>query len=383
MNSVAMKMLMGDTVKYLGMILGVAIAAFLMAQQLSIFTGLMSRTFGFIRDTAYPDAWVMDEKVQFVDDLKPMQDTVLYRVRGMPGVSWAVPMYKGLLKARLSDGTFQNCNVIGIDDATLIGGPPKMLEGKVEDLRRADGVIVDDVGRRGFLAKTGPNGEKVPLQIGDTIELNDRRAVVVGICEVTRTFQSQPVIYTTYTRATQFAPRERKLLSFVLVGVKEGEDKAAVIESLNQLPGLDAMNQGDFSALTVWHFVKNTGIPINFGISTALGVVVGTVIVGMMFFQFVSDNIKNLGALKAMGTSNLTLIRMTMVQATVIAAIGLGIGLLLAGWMGMNAGKTELAFRMIWQIPVGVTIAIFLICYFAAAMSLIRVLRLEPGIVFR
>jgi len=30
-----------------------------------------------------------------------------------------------------------------LDDATLIGGPPVMLEGKIEDLRRSDAVIVD------------------------------------------------------------------------------------------------------------------------------------------------------------------------------------------------------------------------------------------------
>ena len=61
------------------------------------------------------------------------------------------------------------------------------------------------------------DGTTVPLKVGDTLELNDHRAVVVGICRVSRTFQSQPVVYTTYTRATTFAPRERKLLSFVLV----------------------------------------------------------------------------------------------------------------------------------------------------------------------
>ena len=105
MNLIALKMLVGDRIKYLGMIVGVVIAAFLMNQQLSIFWGLMSRTYGFI---------------------KPMQDTAIYRVRGIEGVGWAVPMYKGLIKARLDDGTFQNCIVIGLDDATLIGGPPAM-----------------------------------------------------------------------------------------------------------------------------------------------------------------------------------------------------------------------------------------------------------------
>ena len=58
-------------------------------------------------DTGLPDIWVMDSKVQFIDDLKPMQDTQILRVRGIEGVEWAVPLYKGLLKARLADGSFQ------------------------------------------------------------------------------------------------------------------------------------------------------------------------------------------------------------------------------------------------------------------------------------
>src|SRR6185295_12332171 len=98
--------------------------------------------YGFISDTGLADIWVMDPKVQFVDDIKPMQDTQILRVRGIAGVDWAMPLYKGLLKARLEDGNFQTCNVIGLDDATLIGGPPEMVEGKFADLRRAESVIV-------------------------------------------------------------------------------------------------------------------------------------------------------------------------------------------------------------------------------------------------
>ena len=78
------------------------------------------------------------------------------------------------------------------------------------------------------LATVLPDGTSVPLRVGDTLELNDHRAVVVGLCQVSRTFQSQPVVYTTYARATRFAPRERKLLSFVLVKAKAGVDVASV-----------------------------------------------------------------------------------------------------------------------------------------------------------
>src|SRR5262249_37142192 len=155
---------------------------------------------------------VMDPKVQFVDDIKPLQDTVLYRVRGIEGVEWAMPLYKGLLKARLQNGVFQTCNVIGLDDATLAGGPPVMAQGALADLRRSQGMIVDEVGASTKLARVPEDkdgrpikgAKPVPLTVGDTLEVNDRRAVVVGICRVSRTFQSQPVIYTTYTRALEY-----------------------------------------------------------------------------------------------------------------------------------------------------------------------------------
>ena len=156
MSFVALKMLVGDRAKYLGIIMGLTFASLLITQQAAIFVGLMTRTYGAITDLSLPDIWVMDQKVQFIDDIKPLQDTTLFRVRGISGVEWAVPLYKGLLKARLDNGNFQTCNVFGLDDASLIGGPPTMVEGKLEDLRRSDSVIVDQTGAVGKLGACSP-----------------------------------------------------------------------------------------------------------------------------------------------------------------------------------------------------------------------------------
>src|SRR5215212_9195969 len=131
MNFVALKMLVGDRAKYLGIIMGLTFASLLITQQLAIFIGLMTRTYGAVTDLSLPDIWVMDPKVQFIDDIKPLQDTQLYRVRGVVGVEWAVPLYKGLIKARLENGSLQACNVLGLEDASLIGGPPIMVQGRL------------------------------------------------------------------------------------------------------------------------------------------------------------------------------------------------------------------------------------------------------------
>ncbi len=385
MNHIALKMLMGDKGKYLGIVMGLTFASLIMTQQPAIFLGLMTRTFSFISDVGLPDIWVMDPKVQFVDDIKPLQDTELYRVRGISGVEWAMPMYKGLLKARLANGAFQTCIVIGLDDATLIGGPPAMLEGKIEDLRRSDGIIVDIDGAKDKLAKPSPipGGKPIPLKVGDDLELNDHRAIVVGIAKVNRTFQAQPVVYTTYSRAKSYAPRERKLLSFVLVKAKKGQDLSELTRRIRETTGLAAYTRPEFMDLTYKYFIKNTGIPINFGISVTLGFIVGAAIAGQTFYNFTLENLRQFGVLKAMGTSNWVLLRMILLQAVLVGSIGYGMGVGLTALFGYSMRNTILAFKFPWQLLIFSGAGVSLICVFAAIISILKVIRLEPAIVFK
>jgi putative ABC transport system permease protein len=391
MNFIAIKMLVGDRAKYLGIVMGLTFASLLITQQLAIFFGLMTRTFGAITDLSLPDIWVMDPKVQFIDDIKPMQSTMVYRVRGIEGVEWAVPLYKGLLKARLSNGNFQTCNVFGLDDATLIGGPPQMIEGRLSDLRRSESVIVDDVGAAGKLAKIPTDAQgnpirgakPIPLRIGDTLEINDHRAVVVGLCHVSRTFQSQPVVYTTFSRATLFAPQERKLLSFVLVKARGGVDPQVLCRRIEQATHLRAETREQFKWTTFMYFMKYTGIPINFGIAVALGFIVGTAIAGQTFYQFTIENLRHFGALKAMGAGNWTLLRMILFQALLVGLIGYSLGVGATALLGWRTQDSELAFWMPWWLLLVTAIAITLICLFAALLSIRKVMKLEPAVVFK
>ncbi len=385
MNYIAIKMLMGDKGKYIGIVMGLTFASLIMTQQPAIFMGLMARSYSFITDVGLPDIWVMDEKVQFIDDIKSLQDTELYRVRGVSGVEWAMPMYKGMQKARMSDGTFQNCTVIGLDDTTLIGAPAVLVEGKLDDLRRSDSVIVDFDGANEKLAKPPliEGGKKIPLKVGDNLELNDRRAIVVGIAKVTRTFQSQPTIYTTYSRAKTYAPRERKLLSFVLVKAKAGQNIPELTKRIQENTGLAAYTQQEFMDLTFNYFMKNTGIPINFGISITLGFIVGAAIAGQTFYNFTLENLRQFGVLKAMGTSNWTLLRMILLQAILVGSTGYGMGVGLTALFGYLMRHSILAFKFPWQLLIFSGLGVSLICMLAALISILKVIRLEPAIVFK
>lgn len=379
----AIKMLMGDRAKFAGILIGLTFASFIITQQSGIFIGLMQRTYGFLTDTRQPDVWVMEDAVQYIDDIKPFKMSRLYQVRSIGGVKWAVPLYKGLLKARMSSGNFQICNVIGIDDATLIGGPPSMAEGKITNLRFPDGVIINTAGAKNKLYQIQPDGQKTSLTMGDVMEINDVRAKVVGLCHTTRTFQSQPVIYTTFSRALDFAPRERNLLSFVLVKANDGEDPHALARRIEKETGLSAFTTKEFRNMTLKYYMTQTGIPINFGVAVLLGFIIGAAIAGQTFYTYAHDNLRFFATFKAMGATNKVLVRMVVVQALMTATFGWAFGVGLTVLFGVSAGGTELSFTLPWWLFVGSAVAMYAMTLLSAIISMIKIIRLEPSIVFQ
>jgi putative ABC transport system permease protein len=384
MNFIAIKMLLGDRAKYIGIVVGLTFASLLITQQLGIFAGIMTRTFSFLSDVSLPDIWVVDPQVKYIDDIRPMRDTMVLRVRSVEGVQWAVPLYKGSLAVRRTDGTYQSCTVIGLDDETLMGGPPSMVTGNLWNLRKSGGVIVDEGGAAGKLAHILPSGKRIPLKVGDEMEINDNWSVVVGICRVTQTFQSLPVLYTTYSSATTFAPSQRLLLSFVTVKAKPGQDLQTLCQRIERATGLRAYTRNKFKMVTFIYYLKYTGIPINFLTAVALGFLVGIAISGQTFYNFTLDNLRYFGTLKAMGAKNGMLLRMILLQALVVGGVGYGLGVGAASAWGLLIGsRTQLAFRLPWHLLVISAVAVLVICLGSAALSIRKVMKLEPAMVFR
>lgn len=391
MIRIALKMLVGDRLKYVALVAGLAFAALLVAQQASIFAGYAGRMTVWIRSNSTHDLWVMDPQVQFSDDIKPLSDTALHRVRGVEGVLWAVPMYKGFLTARLPDGSLETVRLLGIDDATLVGAPPVMVEGRLEDLRQDRAALVHAGQARTSLrldatppnerAPVGPGGRA--LRVGDEITVNDSSLRVVGTYDAPAEFFWDPVLITTYSRALSIAPRQRKLATYVLAKVAPGRDVREVATRIESTTGHRARTHAEFSAITMRFLLTRTGILINFGLTVALGVVVGVLASAQTFFSFIVENTRHFGALKAMGASNTVIGGMIFAQAAVVGAVGFGIGIGLASLTGLFAGEGALAFLMPWPIPVFSAVAIMGCCAFAGLISAARVFRLEPAAVFK
>lgn len=385
MLRVALHMLMGDRLKYISLVAGLAFATLLITQQASILIGMADQTGAFIRDTRPVDLWVMDPQVEFSEDAKPLQDTALYRVRGVEGVEWGVPLYKNWLKARLPDGTKLTVIVVGVDDATLVGGPPEMITGQVEDLRQDKAVFIEarDAATKLKLTKREFRDRQRGLRVGDSISINDSELRIAGEMRLSRSFFWDPVVYTTYSRALSFAPPERKLMNFVLVKVRDGHDKHQVGAAIERATGLRALTGEQFEGVTSRYILEKTGIIINFGLAVGLGFVIGLLVAAQTLYAFTLDNLRHFAALKAMGASNTTIVRMMGVQVLVVAVLGYGIGLGITALLGKLIVATDLAFLMTWHIPVFGGGALLVICIVSGLASMAKVLRLEPAIVFK
>ncbi len=378
MNFVALRMLTGDRAKYLGLIFAIAFSSFLIAQQVSIFAGLLNRMRSQIFDITDADIWVMDPATQYVDEVYALRDDALYRVRGVRGIRWAVPLFKGQPVARALSGRFRSVILLGLDDASLAGAPRKMILGSIQGLREPDAVIIDLAGYHFLFPGQAP-------RLGGVLEMNDRRARIVGISDASAPFTSFPVMFTRYSLAVNYVGRQRTQMSFILAKAQPGVPAPDIGRRVAEATGLRAISGDEFGRMTISYYMAHTGIPVNFGLTVAIGLIVGTVVAGQTFYIFTIENLKQFGALKAIGTTDLRIVGMILLQALLVGTVGYSIG------MGMTAvffsitthQEATRGIVLLWQTMAGTAGVVLFIVAIASLMSVRRVLKLEPAIVFR
>jgi putative ABC transport system permease protein len=375
---IAIRMLTGDRQKFFGLVFGIAFSTLLITQQLTIFVNLLERGASGVFNVGAADVWVMDKVSRTTDVNFPMPSTALDRVRSVPGVAWAVPHLRAGASVRTKEGDLEGVSVIGVDDTTLIGMPKAMVEGSRAVLEQPDTVVIDDVGAtRMFPAGDSPLGER--------LELNDQRAVVRGIADAMPSFTSQVTLYTTYSQALNYVPGTRNRMSFVLVRSAPGITPEQLTQRIEAQTGLRARTREQFAQDGIDFIIENTGIPLNFGITVVLGFVVGVAIVGLTFSLFIRDNIKQFGALKAIGVRNGKLARMVAAQAGLVGMIGYGLGVLgtVAFIWGFSTNPTFKGFYIPWQVPLLSLVAVTIIIALTGWLALRNVFKTEPAAVFR
>jgi putative ABC transport system permease protein len=165
-----------------------------------------------------------------------------------------------------------------------------------------------------------------------------------------------------------------------------GVEAAALAARIRRDTGLEALTSRGFMWRTIWYYVTHTGIPINFGITVTLGFIVGAAVVGQTFYLFIVENLRHFASLKAIGVANGALLRMVLVQGAFIAFVGYGAGIGLAALFFEVMARVWTEARgmtMPWEVMLGTAAAVAAMIALAGAVSIRRVLRLDPAIVFR
>lgn len=311
----ALKLLINDRSKFYAVVIGITFAVFLMTQMMAMFAGVLQRSSSTVANVG-ASIWVMDPAVQTVSNSIPVPDYLSDAVRSMDGVKFAVPLYSGAGLAKLADGTYQSVTVIGLDDSSLYGRP-ELEQGRIEDIYAENGFFV--VHDAEFSKLGNP-------RIGAQFELNDHRAVIVGIAKVaSNSLFGVPTLYTTYDRALQYLPQTRFTTAYVLVEPKTRADIPRIQAQVAKL-GYRALTKKQFDDRIARFYTFQTGIGMNIMLMTVISFIVGLSISGQTFYTFVLENLDKFGALKAIGAQGRELVYMILFQAGFSGLVGYGFG---------------------------------------------------------
>ena len=372
--TLAYKLLVNDRAKFVALLVGITFAVFLMVQMTSMFAGVLTRASSTVLNIG-AKVWVMDPAVNTVANSIGMPDYVLDFARSVDGVRYAVPLYSAGALVKLRSGMFQPVSVIGLDDSSLYGRPP-LERGRIEDI----------YAENGFLVVHDAEFEKLGNPaIGTEFELNDHRAVIVGVAGVASSgLFGIPTLYTTYSRARQYIPSTRFTAAYILLEPKSDGDIAHIKSEIGRL-GYLALTREEFIDRITQYYEYRTGLGMNILIMTTISFIVGLSISGQTFYTFIIENLEKFGALKAIGAKGRELVWMILFQATFVSLTGLGLGIGLCTILiflarlrlpsyaaEIHAGNLLLAFGMV-----------IVIAAISSYIGVRRVLRIEPFDIFR
>ena len=373
MVSLARKNLFHDRVRFAVALLGIQFAVVLMTLQIGFFLKFMTNASVLI-DHIEADIWITAKNLKNFDFGLPFSEQKLYEARRVPGVLWAEKFLMGFSYWKMPDGGQETIQVIGFDPETRIGAPWDIVEGNLDDVKSFTQIFIDEADRErlGF------------PRVGDEVEIIGHKARIAGITRGAKSFVGSPFVFTSFKNALKLSFIPPGQTVYILVKVAPGYTVEEVKEHLARtLTGVDVYTKREFSwkSRRYWLLVTGAGIAL---LSTALlGLLVGTVIVGQTIYASTMEHLKEFGTLKALGASNADLYRIILAQALIMAVIGYATGMLLARAFLIVARRAGLEAYLPLEVLAGIFGLTLLMCIGASILSIYKVTKLDPALVFR
>jgi len=373
MASLALRNLFHDKIRLAVTVIGVQFAVVLVVVELGLFFGFKETTSTVISHSQ-ADLWVTFKHVPYLELGAPFKERKLYQVMALPGVADAEKLIVHGTRWNRPDGAQEAIQIVGFNPAGRMGGPWNLVQGSIRDLQIPGGVIVDEL----YKKKLGVTG------IGDEFEINGYRARVVGFTHGIRSFTTSPYVFTTFKNAQDFAPMPEDQTTFVLVRTDPSVNLDAVRRDiLSHVKDVSVLTTPEFSQITQHYWTYTTGAGLAVLAAAVLGLIVGFVVVAQTIYATTMDHLKEFGTLKAIGAPNSYVYKVILTQASIAAILGYSLGMIIGCIVVRFSEPTGITIVMNWQIAIGTFILTLLMCAGAALISINKVTRLDPAMVFK
>jgi len=143
------------------------------------------------------------------------------------------------------------------------------------------------------------------------------------------------------------------------------------------------MTTAEFSRLTQFYWMFTTGAGLALLIAALMGLVVGIVVVSQTLYATTVDHLAEFGTLRAIGASSRYIYGVITRQAILSALAGYVLGLAASIGIMRAAQDAGPAILLPPELAVGMLALTIAMCVGAALISIRKVTRLDPSMVFK
>ncbi len=373
MASIALKNLIHDKVRLAVTLVGIIFSVILSSIQLGLFVGFQAATASLV-ENSNADIWISSKNLVSVEDGSAFNESKLYQILSAPQVKQATKNIVTFANWKKANGAIVGIQLVGFDLQSEMLSPWNITRGSLDGLREPNAVIVDEL----YSEKLGVT------ELGQTVEIGGRKAKVVGFTNGIRTFTTSPAVFTSFKNAQDYFNLREDQLLYILVKAKTSANLAQLKSDLQtRLPDNDVYTREELIGIQQFYWMFGTGAGITVLIAAGLGLLVGVVVVAQTIYSATVDHLKEYGTLKAMGATNFYLYRVIITQAVAAGIVGYLVGMAISLFISHTSLQGTTAIILPWQLVLGLFGLTMLMCVVASMVSINKVTRIDPAMVFK
>lgn len=378
---IAWSQLSHGRIKLILAIAGVLFADVLMWMQLG-FLDAMFESATFVPQRVSADLVMIQPQSQALFRMTQFSERALHRVHSDPRVDSIQAGYVSICDWR-NPWTQRDRQIFvyGFEPFRVPMDVPGLAEGW-DMLRLPDVCLFDRKSRIEFgdVPKALAEGKEVEA------ELNRRKMKVVGLVEIGASFAVDGSLITTDTNFLRtFQERKRGWIDFGLIRLKPEADLIAVQKDLQAIVGreVNVLTRQEFVDFEKAYWQKNAPIGFIFTMGTAIGFLVGFVVVYQILHTDVANHLPQYATLKAIGFTDGFLLRIVLQESFILAILGFLPSVLIAfGMYAVAADATHLPLRVTAFRSIVILMLTVTMCFFSGTVAVRKLRSADPADVF-